>query len=75
MSFLLGWWMMVFLSFSIHTAGPDKLSAGGDDGVSFISHSHCRSWRAFCWGWCCFFHFPFTLQVLTSFLLGVMVIL
>ncbi len=74
-SFLL-WVMIVFLIFSIHTAGPDELSAGGDDRVSYIFHSHCRSWQSFCWGWWwCFLYFPFTLQVLTSFLLGVMVFL
>jgi hypothetical protein len=31
---------MVIFSFSIHTAVPDELSAGGDDGVSFIFHFH-----------------------------------
>ncbi len=29
--------MIAFIIFSIYTAGPDELSAGGNDGVSNIS--------------------------------------
>jgi hypothetical protein len=64
--------MIVFLIFSIYTAGPDKLFAGGWWWHFFyIFHSHYRSRGTFCCGWWWrFLYFPFTLKVLTSFLLG-----